>query len=167
MGIVKIWYEISMRCIALARQVFVVLGCSSCLSSFSVAALFACGSWALAAPEGITALAGDMTTFDPDRQVFPTSGDRIKVAVFFPFSGPAAINGHLAWTTIGWPVHDVNTQGGIWVDGSKKKIQLIKANHQGKPSTAKRVLERMCLREEVDVIIGTSGSQKIGTCFSS
>ena len=99
-----------------------------------------------------------MTAFDPAQQVFPTSGDRIKVAVFFPFSGAAAINGHIAWANIGWAVHDVNTQGGIRVDGKKKKIQLIRADHQGKPSTAKRVLERMCQREQVDVIIGTSGS---------
>ena len=38
-------------------------------------------------------------------------------------------------------VHDINSQGGILVDGRKKKIQIVKGDTQVKPTTAKRVAE--------------------------
>jgi ABC-type branched-subunit amino acid transport system substrate-binding protein/branched-subunit amino acid ABC-type transport system permease component len=103
-------------------------------------------------------LKGDMSDFDPANQVFPTSGDTIKVGMFWPFSGPMAITGQTAWATIGWAVHDINSQGGIKVDGRMKKIQLVKGDHQGKPATGKRVIEKLCLEDEVDMIIGASPS---------
>ena len=126
---------------------------------FWLGSVFACvASRILASSSGFTPLAGDVTSYDPSQQVFPVSEESIRIAVFFPFSGPGAINGHMSWAAIGWATHDVNSQGGIWVDGKKKKIRLIRADHQGKPSTAKRVLERACLVDRVDLIIGTAGS---------
>jgi branched-chain amino acid transport system substrate-binding protein len=99
----------------------------------------------------------DMSDFDPDNPVMP-EGDTIKVAVVMSFSGPAAKNGELTFLWCQWVAHDLNKRGGIWVDGKKKKIQLIKADHMSKADQCKKVVERMALQEKVDVFFGTDGS---------
>ncbi|MFH1138548.1 MAG: ABC transporter substrate-binding protein [Pseudomonadota bacterium] len=103
-------------------------------------------------------LAGDMTGFNPADQKFPEGDDVIKIGIFWPFSGPAAINGAIFWMTIGWSVYDVNSQGGIMVDGKMKKIVLIKGDHKMEPAAAKRAAEKLCLEDEVDLIFGTTGT---------
>jgi len=103
-------------------------------------------------------LKGDMSTFDPNRSVFPTSGDTIRVGLFDPFSGSGSLVGEGYWLGLGWVVHDINSQGGILVEGKRKKIQIIKGDTQVKPEIAKRVAERLCLEDKVDVMIGTAGS---------
>lgn len=99
----------------------------------------------------------DMSDYDPATWVSPT-GDTIKIAVIASFSGPAALNGQLYWTTVSWVAHDINKRGGILVDGKKKMIELIKADHMGKPDVCKKVAERMVLLEKVHVLWGTDGS---------
>ena len=99
----------------------------------------------------------DMSDFDPNNPVIPT-GDTIKVAVVASFSGPAAVVGQIYWISALWAAHDINKRGGIMVDGKRKKVQLIKANHESKPAIAKKVSERMVLQEKVDVLWGTNGS---------
>ncbi|MDP2853743.1 MAG: ABC transporter substrate-binding protein, partial [Smithellaceae bacterium] len=100
---------------------------------------------------------GDMLDFDPGTVVSPT-GDTIKIAVVASFSGPAALNGTLYWHVTQWVAHDINKRGGIWVDGKKKLIEIIKADHMGKPDQCKKVVERMILQEKVHVLWGTDGS---------
>jgi len=99
----------------------------------------------------------DMSDFDPANPVIPT-GDVIKIAHVAPFSGPGAINGELHYAPMLWAVHDINKRGGIWVDGKKKKIALIKADSMSKPDQAKKICERMILQEKVQFLVGTSGS---------
>jgi ABC-type branched-subunit amino acid transport system substrate-binding protein len=105
---------------------------------------------------------GDMSKYDPAKWVNPT-GDTIKVAVVWPFSGPGALNGELAWACVTFAAYDINQRGGILVDGKKKKIALYKADSMSKPDQAKKICERMVLQEKVHVLLGTSGSniQKI------
>ena len=100
---------------------------------------------------------GDMSDFDPSTVVSPT-GDTIKIAVVASFSGPAALNGTLYWHVTQWVAHDINKRGGIWVDGKKKLVEIIKADHMGKPDQCKKVVERMILQEKVHVLWGTDGS---------
>ena len=101
----------------------------------------------------------DLTKFDPHNQTFPPiSDDVIKVGIFWPFTGPAAINGNIYWLTIGMAVYDINNQGGLMVGGKKRKIVLIKGDHQMKPTVAKRAMEKLCLEDKVDLIIGTTGT---------
>jgi ABC-type branched-subunit amino acid transport system substrate-binding protein len=100
---------------------------------------------------------GDMKGYDPSNPVIPT-GDTIKIAVVASFSGPAAANGHFYFNIVQWVAHDINKRGGIMVDGKKKLIQVIKADHMSKPATAKSVVERMILQEKVDFLWGTDGS---------
>ena len=104
----------------------------------------------------------DMSDFDPANPVVPT-GDTIKIAIVASFSGPAALVGQIYWTAALWAAHDINKRGGIMVDGKKKLVELIKADHASKPDQAKRIAERMVLQEKVNVLWGTDGSnlQKI------
>jgi len=123
-------------------------------------ALFSSMFFLMGIPQGLAfeVLKGDMSNYDPGNPTFPTSGDTIKVGVYWMFSGPLAINGHIAWSTIGFAVHDINSQGGIMVDGKMKKIQMFKGDNQGDPNTGKRAMEKLCLEDKVDFIIGTTGT---------
>jgi branched-chain amino acid transport system substrate-binding protein len=99
----------------------------------------------------------DMSDFDPANPVIPT-GDTIKIAVVWPHSGAAVINGQYAWLATTWVAHDINKRGGIWVDGKRKLIEPIKADNMSKPDQCKKICERMALQEKVQVLLGTSGS---------
>ena len=101
---------------------------------------------------------GDMSNFDPNDPAMVPSGDTIKIAIVASFSGPAAVVGQIYWISALWAAHDINQQGGIMVDGKKKLVEIIKADHQSKPAQTKKVSERMVLHEKVDVLWGTNGS---------
>ncbi|MRR15742.1 MAG: branched-chain amino acid ABC transporter substrate-binding protein [Deltaproteobacteria bacterium] len=99
----------------------------------------------------------DMTDFDPATWKGP-EGDVIKIAYVNAFSGPGAINGQIHILPVMFAVHDINKRGGIWVDGKKKLITVIKADHMSKPDQCKKICERMVLQEKVHILMGTSGS---------
>ena len=79
----------------------------------------------------------DMSDFDPTHPAIPT-GDTIKIRLMQPFSGAAASSGEDVWLLMGWVAHDINSRGGILVDGKRKKIQSIKGDTQGSPTLPKR-----------------------------
>ncbi len=115
-------------------------------------------SQALAVMSGFDASKmSDMSDFDPNNQIVPT-GDTIKIGHLETFSGPGALSGVAYSLVFGWVIHDINKRGGILVDGKKKKIQIVKADAQGKPATTKKAAEKLCLEEKVDVIVGVTGS---------
>ena len=99
----------------------------------------------------------DMSDYDPANPVVPT-GDTIKIAVVAAFSGPSAFNGQSYFFIAQWVAHDINKRGGIMVDGKKKLIQVIKADHMSKADQCKKVCERMALQEKVHFFWGTDGS---------
>jgi len=100
----------------------------------------------------------DMSDYDPGTSVVPT-GDTIKLAVVgFIFRTEAALQGQWYYTVVQWVAHDINKRGGIWVDGKRKLIQVIKADHMGKPDTCKKICERMALQEKVHAFLGSDGS---------
>ena len=99
----------------------------------------------------------DMSDFDPNNPVIPT-GDTIKIAIVASFSGPAAIVGEIYWVPVQWAAHDINKRGGILVDGKRKKVQVIRANHMSQVAQAKKISEKMVLKDKVDVLWGTNGS---------
>ena len=100
---------------------------------------------------------GDMSDFDPANPVTPT-GDTIKIAVVAPFSGPATSSGEFGYFIVQWVAHDINKRGGIWVDGKKKLIQVIRADNMSKQDQCKKICERMVLQEKVHILWGTNGS---------
>jgi ABC-type branched-subunit amino acid transport system substrate-binding protein len=99
----------------------------------------------------------DMSGFDPSSWVSPT-GDTIKIAIVASFSGPSAVNGQFYWATVSWVAHDLNKRGGIFVDGKKKLIEVIKADTMGKVDQTKKITERMILQEKVHALWGCDGS---------
>ena len=104
---------------------------------------------------------GDMSKFDPHKWVNPEGEDTIRIAVVWPHSGPAALNGETAWLCATWAAYDINQRGGIMVDGKKKKIALYKADTMSKPDQAKKICERMALQEKVHILLGSSGSNMV------
>ncbi len=103
-------------------------------------------------------LKGDIASFIPGKSDTPVTGDTIKIGVINPFSGPGSLSGELYYLAAAWVAHDINTQGGILVDGKMKKIQILKGDTQTKPDVAKKVAEKLILQDKVDVLVGTSGT---------
>ena len=89
--------------------------------------------------------------------MIPT-GHTIKIACVASHSGLAAIVGQMYWMNLLWVAHDINKRGGIFVDGKKKLVEIIKADHMSKPDQGKKICERMVLQEKVHVLWGTDGS---------
>jgi ABC-type branched-subunit amino acid transport system substrate-binding protein len=81
---------------------------------------------------------GDMSDFDPSNPVIPT-GDTIKIAIVASFSGPAALVGQIYYISVLWAAHDINKRGGILVDGKKKLVEIIKADHMSKQDKTKKI----------------------------
>ena len=103
-------------------------------------------------------LKGDLSKYDPNNQTFPTSGDTIKIAIWDIFSGVDAYIGQDYYAVLGFVAQDINSQGGIKVDGKMKKIQIIKADTQARPDPGKRAVEKAILEDKITVFTGTSGS---------
>jgi branched-chain amino acid transport system substrate-binding protein len=103
-------------------------------------------------------LKGNMASFNPSKADNPVTGDTIKVGLINPFSGAASSSGELFYLTMAWVAHDINTQGGLFVDGKMKKIQFILGDTQVKPQIANQVIERLILEDKVDVLVGTAGT---------
>ena len=103
-------------------------------------------------------LKGDLSNYDPNNQTFPTSGDTIKVAIWDVFTGPNAFVGQSYWALLGYVVQDINSQGGILVDGKRKKIQIFKADTQGRPAPGKSAAEKAVLQDKVVMYQGVAGS---------
>ena len=99
----------------------------------------------------------DMSGFDPSTFKNPT-GDVIKIGVVEAFSGPAAFNGQIYYMVNAWLAYDINKRGGILVDGKRKKIAVIKGDTQAKPAICKKITEKLCLEDKVDLLFGTAGS---------
>ena len=103
-------------------------------------------------------LKGDISTFIPGKSDVPVTGDTIKIGIIYPFSGSAAYAGELYYLAAAWVAHDINSQGGILVDGKMKKIQILKGDTQVKPDIAKKVIEKLIMQDHIDVLVGTSGT---------
>ncbi len=105
-------------------------------------------------------LKGDMSNFQPTSPASDTDldGDTLKVGLLSPFSGSAATAGEWFYLSLAWVAHDINEQGGIFVDGKMKKIKIILGDTQVKPAIAKKAMERLLLEDEVDVVVGTPGT---------
>ena len=99
----------------------------------------------------------DMSDFDPSNPVVPT-GDTIKIAIVASFSGPAALVGEIYYISVQWAAHDINKRGGIMVDGKRKKVQVIRANHMSQAAQTKKIAEKMVLQDKVNVLWGTNSS---------
>jgi branched-chain amino acid transport system substrate-binding protein len=102
-------------------------------------------------------LKGDVSKYDPNNIIQPT-GDVIKIAIWDVFSGPNSYIGPAYRAVLGFVAQDINSQGGIKVDGKMKKIYIVDSDTQNKPDPGKRAAEKAILQDKVNVFTGTSGS---------
>ena len=137
----------------IGKGIFILVGI---LSFFSLTAFSPSKVTAVNAAFDVNKM-GDMSDFDPNNPVIPT-GDTIKIAIVASHSGPAAQVGQIYWMCALWVAHDINKRGGIFVDGKKKLVEVIKADTMSKPDQTKKICERMVLQEKVHVLWGTDGS---------
>jgi len=114
--------------------------------------------WGLPQTMAFEPLKGDFSKYDPNNQTFPTSGDTIKIAIWDVFSGPDAWIAEAYYAILGFVAQDINSQGGILIDGKMKKIQIIKADTQARPDPGKRAAEKAILEDKVNVLAGVAGS---------
>ena len=142
----------------IAKGIFILLAILSFLSLTTFGPSLAAAS-GLGKPNAVFDVnkMGDMSDFDPNNPVIPT-GDTIKIACVASHSGPAAQVGQMYWMNLLWVAHDINKRGGIFVDGKKKLLEIIKADTMSKADQCKKVCERMILQEKVNVLWGTDGS---------
>ena len=127
------------------------------LSFMLLAFCFGLPGTALSIPAFDVNKLSDMSGFDPAASIEP-AGDVVKLGYMNIFSGPGAENGVLNVMSLKWAAYDINKRGGIIVDGKKKKIRVMIGDTQGKPAMTKKVAEKFCLEDKVDVLIGTPGS---------
>lgn len=99
----------------------------------------------------------DMSGFNPNDPIEP-KGDVIKIAYLNHFSGPGAGNGEVHIIQLKWVAYDLNKRGGILVDGKMKKIKIYIGDTQGKAAETKKIAEKLCIEDNVDILVGTSGS---------
>lgn len=113
-------------------------------------------------------LKGDLSKYDPNNQTFPTSGDTIRVAIWDSFTGPNAYIGEAYYAILGFVAQDINSQGGIKVDGKMKKIQIVKVDTQSAPDPARRALEKAILQDKIHAFTGVAGTHiaKIGQALA-
>ncbi len=109
-------------------------------------------------------LKGDLSKYDPNNQTFPTSGDTIKFAIWDACTGANAYLCQAYSALLGFVAQDINSQGGIKVDGKMKKIQIVKVDTQSAPDPAKRALEKAILQDKIIAFSGVAGTHiaKIG-----
>jgi ABC-type branched-subunit amino acid transport system substrate-binding protein len=109
-------------------------------------------------------LKGDLSKYDPNNLTFPTSGDTIKLGIWDAFTGVNSYQGQAYTALLGFVAQDINSQGGIKVDGKMKKIEIVKIDTQAKPDPAKRALEKAILQDKIHAFSGVAGTHlaKIG-----
>ena len=86
-------------------------------------------------------LKGDLSKYDPNNLILPTSDDVIKIAMWDQVSGVNAYLAQAYSALFGFVAQDVNSQGGIKVDGKMKKVSFVLADTQGRPDPGKRSAE--------------------------
>ena len=108
-------------------------------------------------------LKGDLSKYDPNKLTLPT-GDVIKIAMWDQVSGVNAYLAEAYSALLGFVAQDVNSQGGIKVDGKMKMVSFVLADTQGRPDPGKRAAEKAILQDKVNVFAGVAGSHvaKVG-----
>jgi branched-chain amino acid transport system substrate-binding protein len=140
---------------AIGKGIFILV----CILSFFSVATFSPSTSMAFEP-----LKGDLSKYDPNNQTYPTSGDTIKLGILDAFSGANAYLGQAYTALLGFVVQDINSQGGIKVDGKMKKIQIVNIDTQMAPDPTKRALEKAILQDKIDAFSGVAGTHlaKIG-----
>jgi branched-chain amino acid transport system substrate-binding protein len=142
------------------QKQWMLMGCILMLSVFLIG---------LSQAGAFVPLKGDVSKYDPNNPAFfVSSGDTIKFAIWDSFTGANAYLGEAYYAILGFVAQDINSQGGIKVDGKMKKIQIVKIDTQSAPDPAKRALEKSILQDKILAYSGVAGTHlaKIGQNLS-
>ncbi|SDB29139.1 ABC transporter substrate-binding protein [Eubacterium oxidoreducens] len=82
-----------------------------------------------------------------------SSGDTITVGVVYPQTGALAAFGAGTEEMYGYAVDEINEAGGIEVDGTTKKIQLVYADSESDPTKASEAANNLIKSKNVDIML--------------
>lgn len=80
--------------------------------------------------------------------------DTVKIGMFGPLSGPAATGGISFRNGWEFALKEVNSSGGVTVDGRKKRIELFVEDSQSRPEVGLAAAQKLLTRDNVDIVIG-------------
>jgi branched-chain amino acid transport system substrate-binding protein len=103
---------------------------------------------------GSTSAGGSASTGNSDSTPAPT-GDTIKIGYVAPFTGPLSTHTQVTKWASDKVLKIVNDeQGGIEVDGVKKKIEIIYADSESDPNKASEAASKLCTEDKVNILVG-------------
>jgi branched-chain amino acid transport system substrate-binding protein len=79
----------------------------------------------------------------------------IKIGASLPITGPLAAFGELIEAGYQELVDDVNAEGGIEVDGTKREVELIIRDSESEPDTVSEQSRSLVLNDEVVALLGS------------
>ena len=84
-----------------------------------------------------------------------SGGDTVKLGASIPLSGALAGFGSFQKWGYQRAVDAVNAQGGITVDGKKKKVELTFLDDKTDPNTTSANVTRLITQDKVDALLGS------------
>ena len=87
------------------------------------------------------------------------AGDTVKIGAVAPKTGPLAGGSTVThWPNIELWVKQVNERGGLKVDGTQKKIELIEYDDKTNPGEHIKAVQRLATQDKVDFMIAPYGT---------
>jgi branched-chain amino acid transport system substrate-binding protein len=84
-----------------------------------------------------------------------STGDTIKIGYVAPFTGPLSTHTQVTEWASDMVLEIINEQeGGIEVDGSKKKVEIIYADSESDANKASEAASKLATEDEVDILVG-------------
>lgn len=80
--------------------------------------------------------------------------ETLKIGMFGPLSGPAAVAGTSFQKAWEFAIKDLNAAGGLQIDGKTKRLQLVVEDSQSKPEVGMSAAQKLLTRDNVDILVG-------------
>src|SRR3954453_12563630 len=84
-----------------------------------------------------------------------SSGETVKIGASVPLSGELAGFGSFVKWGYQHAVDEVNANGGVTVDGKKKKVKLVLLDDKSDPNTVSNNTTRLITRDRVSAMLGS------------
>lgn len=111
---------------------------------------------------GIGAIAAAMTLPAPGPGLQAQEGETIKIGMTISTAGRFALQSQSGVRGVEIWVDDVNSRGGIEIDGTKHKVELVKQDDRSDKQMVPRVYETLIEEDNVDLLFGPFGSTLTG-----
>ncbi|GGF78599.1 ABC transporter substrate-binding protein [Paracoccus acridae] len=91
----------------------------------------------------------------------PALAEEIKIGVVGPLTGPAATSGLAMREAYQFVADEVNTAGGIELDGEKHTLNLIFEDSASRPEMGVSAAQKLLTRDNVDLMIGDTFASSV------